>query len=220
MVVSWWPNTQLGAVYAQDVREHLAAFESDMTAGVPMYKLIRHHQPYLHINQDLLHDYLPMLRDARVGKFLRLRANPPLREVAVPLVPSDMKLVHWENNTIYSEAPVGEWPYILFPLSNARYVAGVRLRYTYWNKEGTAPCRFIYWRRPEQKDFPKDQGSKHCPTGDRANWSRGSWVKLADAEATSMVWTDDVLQEIMVIPDGKSGIMHLSELILFVPIDN
>jgi hypothetical protein len=130
-----------------------------------------------------------------------------------------MKQIRWENHTILAESHSGEWPYITFPISNIGYVAGVRLKYSYWNKEGTAPCRFIHWRRPEQTNFPTDQASKHCPTGDHANWFRGSWVKLADLEAVSIVWTDDVLQDIMIVPDLKTGTMHLSEVTLLVPVD-
>lgn len=213
-VLALWPNTTFGLAYARDLRDHLRAFERDMTAGMPTYRLIRQHQPYLHINQDVLTDYFPMLQQAGIGRFGHLRPNPPLAEVAVPVVPTLMHQMTWHEQTGYAN---GKDPYVIFTLPEEREVAGIRVRYSYANKEGTAPCRFIYWKRGDQKDFRDDQRSKYCPTGDHANWQSGTWLKAGHPHADTIAWIDDTIKDIKIYPDFKPGIFRLDDITLLVP---
>jgi hypothetical protein len=104
-------------------------------------------------------------------------------------------------------------------LPEDQYVIGVRFTYTYSNKEGTAPCRFVYWKRSDQSYFPDDQRSQHCPTGDHANWSRGSWERLRQPEATTTVWIAATIREIKVYPDFKPSTFHLSEIVFLKPVN-
>src|SRR5262249_27971577 len=56
-----WPNTEFATAYATDLRSRLGEFEREMESGVPCHVLIRRHAPYLHIHQEVLVDYLPLL---------------------------------------------------------------------------------------------------------------------------------------------------------------
>jgi len=222
-----WPNTQVGIAYARNLRHQLGSFEQDMEAGIPSGLLIRRHWPdgYLHMNQDILTDYLPMLQRAGVGKFRFLQANPPMREVSVPLRPAVLNEVTWKQGMAQG---VGKKdPYLVFVLPESRYVYGLRLKYSYSNQDSTAPCRFVYWKRGDQDDFPEDQHSQSCPTGDRANWSNGTWIRGMASESSMTVWIWDTIKEIKIYPDFKTMrwftssprpfSFHISELALLTP---
>jgi len=224
-----WPNAEFGMAYARSLRHELESFEHDMDTGMPTVFLIRRHWPegYLHMNQDILTDYLPMLQRAGVGKFRSVQENPPMREVSVPLQPVSLNAVTWERGIAHGTG--GKDPYLVFALSEERYVYGLRFKYSYSNEAHTAPCRFVYWRRGDQDGFPENQGSNSCPTGDRANWSRGTWVKAKDSESFSSmtVWICDAIKDIKIYPDFKTMTwftstpqpftFEMSELVLLVP---
>ncbi len=196
-----WPNTQFGVSYARDLRHQLGSFEEDMVAGVPSYMLISRYWRYLHINHDILTDYLPMLQRAGVGKFRLLRNDPVYRELPLPLEPTVWSQVTWNEGTAYGSR---KDPYLVFALPEDRYVYGIHLDYSYSNEDGTPPRRFVYWKKGDQKDFPEDQHSEYWPTGDHANWSRGTWVRLMDSESTTTVWICDTIREIKIYPDFKT----------------
>ncbi len=209
-----WPNTQFGLAYARDLRARLGSFERDMAAGMPSYKLINRYGAYLHPHHDIPDDYMPMLHRAGVGKFRFLRENPAFHEVSVPLVPSDLNQVRWEKGTAYG---TGNYPFLVFTLPENRYVCGIRLKYSYRNKEGTAPYVSIYWKGGDQDDFTQDQFWKYSPTGDRANWERGTWARLTEPESTMTVWVCDTVKQLRIHPDFKPGVFTISELVLLVP---
>jgi hypothetical protein len=199
--IALWPNTQFGVEYGTNIRNHLGSFECDMADGVPGGLLINRYGSYLHINQDLLSDYMPMLQHSGVGHFRFLRNNLPFREISLPLEPTELNRVKWIGGTAYGTE---EDPYLVFALPDDRYVYGIHLKYAYSNDAGTAPCRYVYWRSGDQNGFPEDQYTRYCPTGDRANWLLGSWVKTAELKSTTTVWIFDTIKEIKIYPDFKS----------------
>ncbi len=212
--IALWPNMQSGIDYGLDLRHHLGSFERDMKAGIPSYLLINRYAPYLHVHQDILIDYMPMLREAGVGQFRFLRANPPFREVPVRLVPIGLNQVRWEAGTAYG---TGNYPYLVFAVPENRYVYGVRLKYSSWNEECNLPYVSIYWKRPDQTEFTKDQFWKYSPTGDRANWERGTWLRLNDSETTVTVWISETIDQLRIHPDLRPGVFKISEITLMVP---
>lgn len=212
--VALWPNTQFGIEYGTNLRHHLGSFERDMTAGVPSYLLINRYGSYLHIHQDVLMDYMPMLRRAGIGQFRFLRNDPPFREVSVPVVPTQLNQVRWKGGTAYG---TGRNSYLVFDLREDTFISGVRLKYSYWNNDGTIPYVSIYWKRSDQNEFTKDQFSKYSPTGDRANWTRGTWQRLSDPETTLTVWVCDTVGQLRIHPDFKPGVFKISEILLLLP---
>jgi hypothetical protein len=211
-----WPNTQSGIDYATDLRARLGAFEQDMVDGVPSYRLIQRYWPYLHIHQDILSDYMPMLRKAGIGSFVHLKDNPTFQEIPVALEPAAVSQLSWEDTTAHA---TGNAPFALFSLPQERYVCGIRMRYTYENHEGTLPYVSLYWKGNDQPDFTDERSWKNSPTGDRANWERGTWLRLADPENRTTIWICDRVKEIRLHPDFKPGLFRISEFTLLVPVD-
>ena len=215
-LVTLWPNTRFGIDYGTDVRSQLASFEREMEAGVPSYRLIFRYWHYLHPHQDILNEYMPMLREAGVGSFRYLQDNPTFREVPVPLVPRSVNQVRWNGGTAYATGH-GNESYMLFSLPKAEYVYGIRLKYTYRNEDDTLPFVFLYWRDDADKEFGGDRYGNYSATGDHANWVRGTWGQTEAPESTLTLWVCDTVKDIRIHPDLRPGVFTLSELVLLAP---
>ncbi len=213
--VALWLNTNFGFAYGKELRSILGSFERDMVAGVPSYQLINRYGEYLHPHHEIPNDYMPMLRQAGVGYFQFLQENPALREVALPLVPTGLNQVRWEEGTAYA---TGNKPYLVFDLPDERYVSGIRLKYSYVNAEHTCPYISFYWKRSDQSDFTQDQFKKYSPTGDKANWCHGTWTQINESETTMTIWICDTVNQIRIHPDFKPGVFKVSEIVLLEPV--
>src|SRR5262249_34461616 len=184
---------------------------------VPTYRLIFRYWHYLHPHQDILNEYMPMLRDAGVGSFRYLQDNPPFREIPVPLAPRSLNEVRWNGGTAYPTWD-GNESYMLFSLPKAEYVYGIRLKYTYRNEDNTLPFVFLYWRDDTDKEFGDERYGNYSATGDHANWVRGTWGQTKAPESTLTFWVCDMVKEIRRHPDLRPGELTLSELVLLAPV--
>ena len=209
-----WPNTRLGESYGQELRSHLAAFERDMAAGVPMHELIHRYGDHLHPHHDIPTEYLPMLRRAGIGAYRLLHEDPPFREVAVALDPIGSGDVEWSDSTA---TLIGPKPWIEFGLPADVHAAGIRLRYEYHDEEGTLPFVGISWKRSDQVGFPRERSRKYSPTGDRANWERGTWSRRHDPATTMTVWVADPVGQLLITANATPGAFVITELVLLVP---
>jgi hypothetical protein len=219
-------NTRWGIDYAADLRGHLADFERDMAAGVPPSVLIHRYHGWLHLSQVLLYDYMPLLRSAGVGMFKSLKDDPPFRERPVSLQPVASKGLRWENGTAYiSEKPrnsddpydPANTPWILFELPEEVIARGIRLTYRHSNESGKPPSLSIYWKDGAQKDFPKEQFQDSRPTGDRANWSPGSWLRLSAEHPTLLTWPCGKVRQIRIHPDSMPCVFQILGLTILEP---
>jgi hypothetical protein len=201
MCILLWPNTQAGLDHGREVAARDAAFARDLRAGVPTFLLIKRYTPWLHPSQDALTELLPMLRRAGIGPFRSLRGNPPFREVAVPVAPTAMSQVRWEDGTA---RVTGVDPQLLFTLPEMRYVAGIRLRYSHANRQG-APARFqVAWKRGDQADFPADQ-------------RYALWTLPTGPDRTTTIWVADAVKQFRIQPDNQPCAFHIAALELLVP---
>jgi hypothetical protein len=212
--VALGPNTRFGIDYAKNLRSQLGSFEREMVAGVPGYRLINRYGEYLHPHHDIPNSYMPMLRQSGVGGFRFLRDDPIFREIALPLAPTELNQVRWEDRVAHS---TGNRPHLIFSLPEERYVSGIRIKYSYSNTDGTCPYIAVYWKRNDQGEFTKDRFRKYSPTGDRMNWCHGTWTQIDDPETTMIVWLGDTLSQLRIHPDFKPGILKLSEIVLLEP---
>jgi hypothetical protein len=207
------PNTVRGVEYSRDLRGGLGAFEHDLTAGVPPFQLIARYGAYLHPHPDLVGDYLPMLHDAGVGTFQLLRSDPPFVEVPIPLMPSELNEVGWRGRTA---RVTGAHAYLVFTLREPVRACGIRLTYRHSNATGRLPYVGIAWRGGDE-EFTREHYQKYSPTGDHANWLRGSWTRLGDPATTMTVWGCRDVAAIRIDPDFAPGTLVISKLTLLVP---
>ncbi len=193
-----WPNTQEAIEAGRNARERAAVFDRDVAAGMPPYRLVRRHVPFLHPSQRAMHGYLEMLRNAKIGKFGRIRRDPSFRERPVALSPADVRLGRWTDGELIA---TGVDPWVRFELPATERIAGVRIRYDHHNDDGS-PSRFrLAWRSLGDLDFPADKqyGDWNLETGE-------------DREVT--VWIDDVVSQIRLQPDNRPCRFRIRELTL------
>ena len=96
-------------------------------------------------------------------------------------------------------------------------MTGIRLRYRYRSDDGTLPYIGIRWKPGSQLEFAPERFYKYSPTGDRANWERGTWDTIHDSATTLTVWISDTVREIGITPDFRPAVFHIDELSLLVP---
>lgn len=209
-----WGNVAFGLEYARELRGQLGGFERDMAAGVPLHELLHRYGPWLHPHQDMPARYLPMLKRAGVGHYGALQLDPPFRTIPLDLRPVETALLTWHDSTA---DVVGPKPALLFRLPEDRLVTGIRLRYRYRSEDGTLPYIGIRWKPGSQAEFVPERFYKYSPTGDRANWERGTWDTIHDSATTLTVWISDTVREIGITPDFRPAVFRIDELSLLVP---
>ena len=193
-------NFQVGMEYGRSLRANLASFEAEMRAGEPPHALIHKHMAYLHPNTQILDDYLPFLRRAGIGRFRFLSDNPQFKETTVPLTPIGAHSCDWNGRTGSTTGKDGS---IVFAVPQAQYVDGIRIRYAVKNRQGTPPFFSIAWRSSFLGPFTKEKSYYVSPTGDRANWERGSWPRIGRPESELTLWVSDQVREIRIQPDAQ-----------------
>lgn len=195
-----WPNTQEGWAIGAQTGAQSAAFDRDLASGTPLFRLVRRYTPFLHPSQEFLHESLPDLRRAGIGRFRSLQGDPLFQERPVPLSPSEVLLARWNDGRVEVTGPD---PWIRFDLPAPAPVCGIRIRYSHANPEGT-PARFrIAWRGPGQREFPAEQ-------------QYGNWTLPTGPERTTTVWVDDLVAQIRVQPDNRPCEFTITELTLLV----
>jgi hypothetical protein len=211
-----WPNTTFGLDYARELRGRLSGFERELTAGMPAHELIRRHISWLHPHQDVPARYLPMLSRARIGQYGALRGDPLFLADPIDLHPARTVELRWSDRDSVAHVQ-GPDPRLVFRLPTDRFVAGMRLGYQYRSDDGTLPYIAIRWKAREQADFSPEQYYKYSPTGDRANWVRGTWDRIHDGQTTLTIWLSDTVGEISITPDFRPAVFHITELSLLKP---
>jgi hypothetical protein len=215
-----WPNTQIGWGYGKYLREKLGSFEEDMREGLPAHELIVHHGGFLHVNQDILTDYLPMLREASVGSFAALKLDPIFEEIQIPNHIWTAERVVFQADTAFTKDHHG---YIGFVLPEPRHVHGVTIKFTNISLKNAAPFRMFFWSRGKMGQNIDRNGKKegynriiYQPTGDRMNWDKATWLKQRETVSTSTVWMNDMVQEFRIYPDLEPCGFQLIEVKLLV----
>lgn len=209
-----WPNTAFGLAYARDLRDHLAGFERDLAAGTPLPRLVERYGNYLHPHHDIPGEYLPMLRRAGVKGYAALRDGPPLAALPIRLVPAALHQVRWTDSTAHA---TGDEPWVVFDLGRDVPVAGIRLVYRYRSERSPLPYVGLAWKSGTEPDFAPERFKKYSPTGDRANWERGTWTRIHDSATTVTVWTSDTVRWLRLIPNYAPGELRIGELDLLAP---
>jgi hypothetical protein len=207
-------NIGFGLEYARELRGQLGGFERDMAAGVPLHELLHRYGPWLHPHQDMPQRYLPMLKRAGVGQYGALQLDPPFRAMPLELNPVETTQLSWHDSTAQVRGPR---PALLFRLPADRFVDGIRLRYRYTSEDGTLPYIGIRWKPTSQAEFVPERFYKYSPTGDRANWERGTWDTIHDSSTALTVWISDTVREIGITPDFRPAVFKIDELSLLIP---
>ena len=203
----WW-----GWRYTLDLRSRLDAFGRDIVAGTPPYQIIQRYS-FLHPHHIVMMDYMPMLRQASVGVFAHLQNDPPFKEIKFPATPIDTTDVQWNNGIVRA---TGKAESLTFALPVDTDLAGLRLRYTYSHPKHTEPYIAIYWKSSVEPEWGENSYTKYSPTGDRANWRDGTWLRLGSRIQTMTARVCQPVRMVQIRPAIGNGELTIYELTALV----
>jgi hypothetical protein len=206
-------NTRSGLSYGSELRTHLGSFERNMEAGTLPFELVYKYAPYLHPNQQLVTDYLPLLQQAGIGSFRTLRNNPPFREIHLPFSPVLVRDASFSNGEGRTSSGNGQF---VLQVPEPLEAAGIRVRFTVQNQRHTPPFFYIAWRA-DDKEFRTERSYYISPTGDHANWSRGTWLRINQPETETVVWICDRVRDLLIRPDADPCVFRILDVTLLVP---
>jgi hypothetical protein len=155
-----------------------------------------------------------MLRDAGVPGYTSLREDPAMHPLPLDLHPTATSELVWHDSTARVQ---GSNAKLIFDLPRERFVTGLRLRYRYQSDDGNLPYIAIQWKPDSQREFDRQRYYKYSPTGDHANWKRGTWDTIHDSATTMTVWICDTVHQIAITPDFRPAVFHIDELSLLEP---
>ncbi|CAN5779509.1 hypothetical protein BH23PLA1_BH23PLA1_40620 [soil metagenome] len=201
-----WPNMRIGLEAGRDWRANSEAVVADIRSGLPPFLIIRDHTPWLHPSHDVLADSFAKLGRAGIGPFQGMATDPPLRELPLPIEPTNTYLARFDASTGTIEA-TGVDPWVLFRLPEPRRVVGLRLGYDHDNGAGTSPWFKLGWKRPDQASFPIEQ-----------HYQR--WTMPTGEDRTLTAWIGETVSEIRIQPDNRPCRFRINELVLLVPEGN
>jgi hypothetical protein len=141
-----------------------------------------------------------------------LRKNLPFREVHVPLVPileRDVSFVNGKGRTSNGNG------HVVFRIQEPLNAVGIRIRFTVENQQHKPPFFYIAWRA-DDSEFQAKRSYYISPTGDHANWTRGSWLRIDQIETETTVWICERVRDILIQPDAQPCAFRLSDLTLLV----
>jgi len=194
-------NMQIGRDYGHNLRQTMKAFESDVRAGEPLYRLTKRYAP------DLFHHgmtvFMPLMKGAGIGVFRHLQEDPPFQEIPIPVAPATAHQVTWHEGTAQGN---GSDSYLDFTLQEPRYVAGIRLTYIHSNEAGIWPVLNLFWKNSNRADFPTSPNfsDRYSGTGPRPK--------------SVTIWIDDVIDKFRIYPDKISYKFKIEELSLIAPV--
>jgi hypothetical protein len=196
-----WPITREAIESGQSRARMADAVMLDIRAGTPVYRLVKHHTPFLHPSQDVLAEYLKLLRTAHIGAFGAIKADPVFRAEVLSKIPNDVRQVRWENG---AGRVTGVDPFLHYVLPRAATVAGIRLKYSHASTAGGPPHFRIWWT--------SIAGQQTAPGQSSANWA----LPTGRGQVT-IIWVDDLVKEFWLQPDNQRCEFTVDEITLLYP---
>ena len=205
-------NYHDGLAWGTRHRQAWESFHRDLLAGMPPGFLLRRYDWLLPRwresdfsagNFQYAEACMQLLRQAGIGDFGALRELPRFREISVPVVPTALHEMTWQGDTGHG---FGTDPYVEFRLPPAPRVYGILIRCSLnYGSADPAPVAFgVSWHEIGAPDFTNDPGDFRLDTG--------------SAEKDVGVWVNRPIDRLRIRPDSKPCVLHLSKLVLLVPV--
>ncbi len=146
-------NIAVGVEFGKKRSQAAQAFLADLAQGEPVYRLARRHARPLgfEVDQQLVADYLRLLRRAGFEPYRDLKEDPPFLEVGLPLQPVDVVGMTWSPP---SGQVTANDAYLTFALKEPRFVAGVQVTIAYPHPAAAARAEPAVLRSSPQGESP------------------------------------------------------------------
>jgi hypothetical protein len=118
----------------------------------------------------------------------RLEAEYGEPEVPVPLEPSELHGLQWQDRTARRSHPLDQPPYLQFALPGPQFLRALHLTYAY--PETAGPCQFcLFWRERGRNDFAEERCHRlRLPAGPEP---RSLLLRVNDTVTDLRLYPDD-----------------------------
>lgn len=194
-------NIPQGHELAQKSYGRAVAVEKDVEAGVPPYRIVARHTPFLSPSQEGIPEVLRMLRDAGIGVFVELADDPVFTEFPLAATPRPH----------LARRRSGEWQFesaasfLEFTPPAPRRVAGLRLTYSHANDAGTAPVFVLRWKPSPAGEYEDKRG--------RADWIQPT----GEGPFQVTFWVDEHVGRFRLHVDSQPCTFRLHSTVLLLP---
>src|SRR5262249_26462558 len=148
-------------------------------------------------------EWLPALKRQAVGDFAHMAEDPPFDEVEVPLKPTNVQDLTWDDGTIRI---TGAAPQVEFAVPRGRHVAGLRVEYTDTAlREGARVGVMVHWKGPKDAEYPEANQFYHEPL-----------VPELDSQAI-FFWIDERVRHLRLGFDPNSGEIRIQRIVVLAP---
>jgi hypothetical protein len=91
--------------------------------------------------------------------------------------------MEWQDGVAHATKIYG---YVTFTLPRDIHVAGIRLDYTYFNRNRVEPYLALYWKSRNEADFGEESHLNYYPIGDQIKWQKGTWLRKGNETTAHM----------------------------------
>ena len=194
-------NTTLGLDLAKQTRKTFEAGERDIKEGLSPYEIIARNRGCF-ILADTMTDFPIMelmqeMRQAGIGSFRHLQANPPFRRIVLPLTPSATANIQMEPEAGKGHV-TGPGGYLTFSLPRATYVSLIRFRCAHSDPASGAK---IQWKTSAESGFSTE-------LHDSAFYKKNTIISVCIA---------GTIDRFRIYPGDRPCDFHISDLELLVP---
>jgi hypothetical protein len=214
-------NMYQGLTYAQETRQHMAAFEQDLLHGEPVFALVSRHAntlcptetQYITNVQDDLARRMGDLRNASIGIFRYLQDNPAFDTASLPVKPAGSHQGTWKGTYFQAQ---GKDSYVEFSLPKPRYVYCIRVKYAYPQTKNLFSDLRASWKNGSGKAYPEKPPFSflaYCPW---ANSPRGEGPD--EGQDPVIIDIRDTIDAFRLYPDNGPCAFTISEITLWVPL--
>ena len=211
-----------GMAYAREMRRDMAAFEHDLVRGDPVFVLTSRYAntlcptqtQYTRQIQPDLGRRLRELRQAGIGLFKYLRDDPPFGAVNLEVTPAAVHEGTWDGEVFQGS---GKGSFVEFALPKARFVYGIRLKYTYVQTTQMFSQFQVVWREARDRPFPEELQYAfvtYCPWVVPSYHGEGP----SDCEDPVLVAVRSTLDGFRIYPESHGPFrFKIQEITLLVP---
>jgi hypothetical protein len=211
-------NMQKGIEIARDLKVNIQILERDLQAGMPASIIAERHTDFQFgpgyglpwppdqrqaARQSMI-DCLQMLHDAGVKPFTQIRALPALQEISIPVAPTRLNHVRYEEGITYG---LGDESYLSFAQADGQFVYAIRFSYSYRKTAGGHSPRILVKTNRGKGLLALDLGPP-CYQEETA---------AQETPESCLVWVNDTIRQLRVYPDVKPCVFKISEIVFLVP---
>ena len=192
-------NYRFGIEWEYPARALERDFLRDLRAAEPIPRLVARHSRITYYIHGRLEAYLRQLRDAGIAPYDRLPSDPSFRIRMLGPEPSKVYEIDWEGD---GGKVLGSNAALTFYLDQPEFVGGLRFKISVVDPNGMLPALKVRW----QSDTKQQLETYKC-----------SFELEAGGEAEVLVYIDDRISRVEILPNNRVSSFRISSIELLLP---